>query len=208
MKVNIRRFFILTLVTICSEAAFSQLDNLKYKNEFRVNTGVMHNHIFRITELEESGSLENGTATEFGFTYAYPMDENLWMGIGLSYLKTRNIYNAPVTKAEPGIGKRPEQFEQLSEMVYFPAFIRYDFNRWVGIRFGMSIEIAVSRSDIYNQNGLGFFAAPVIHYQPSEKLDIGIEPMAHLTAMLPIPQEFYQQHFFLTGANAYLAIRF
>jgi len=48
----------------------------------------------------------------------------------------------------------------------------------------------------------------VFHYMPNNRLDIGLEPIVHVTAMLPIPQEFYQQHILLFGANIYVAVHF
>jgi hypothetical protein len=195
------RFLLVIFCLFCmSGNILAQTDSLEYKNKLRFSGGYMHNNIFRFTELETDKYLKDGIAFEYGFSYAYPMDNKLWMGIGLSYLSSTNTKLAPVLKTT-----RPTEFTQVAEMVYIPVFWEYNFTQWFAFKFGMSIEIALSNSDYYNQNGLGFFAGTVFHYSPNQHIDFGIEPLAHVTAMLPIPQEFFQQHFLLIGANAYIS---
>lgn len=208
-KLSMMRIFnytslIISLILLqCS--VFAQEVASTQKNEFRFNSGISRASLFRTMVLEEDGTTKSGIAHELGFSYSTPMDKKLWMGIGISYLKTKNMYTPPSSENQETIANLKE-IEQISEMIYLPAYIKYDINPWFALKAGMSLEVAIARSDIYNQNGLGFFAAPNLHYKINNNLDIGLEPNIHFTAMLPIPQEFYQQHFFLAGANAYIAI--
>jgi hypothetical protein len=180
----------------------SQENNIKYKNQIRITYGYMNNHIFRIEPIEDAGWMQNGPAFEYGLSYSYPMDEKLWMGIGLNYLSTTNTFHSAVTLSE-----EPYSTEQTSKVFYLPVYWQYDISDWFAVKFGLSIEIAISDSDFYNQNGLGFMGGTVTHYSPNSRFDFGLEPKIHLTSMLPIPQEFHQQHFFLAGINTFVAFR-
>lgn len=186
----------------------AQQDSLVLNNRLRVSTGYMQSNFFRFREPTQSANIKDGIAREIGFTYSYPMDDKLALGFGLSYLTTTNQAYRNVTKSSLRTSEFSLDFEQTAELVYLPVFLQHNFTNWFAIKMGMSIEIAVASTDYYNQNGLGFFGSTVFHYMPNKRLDIGLEPMVHVTAMLPIPQEFYQQHIMLFGANVYIAVHF
>ncbi|MDA3911497.1 MAG: hypothetical protein PF448_09095 [Bacteroidales bacterium] len=193
---------------VFATSLMAQQDSLVFENRLRVSTGYMQSNFFRFREPEQSVNIKNGIAREIGFTYSYPMDDKLALGFGLSYLTTTNQAYKYLTKSSLRTSEFSLDFEQTSELVYLPVFLQHNFTDWFAIKMGVSIEIAVASTDYYNQNGLGFFGSTVFHYMPNNRLDIGFEPMVHATAMLPIPQEFYQQHILLFGANAYVAVHF
>lgn len=201
--------YILTLILLSTCSLYAQPeDSISLNNHLRVSTGYMQSQVIRFNQPPNPVNIEKGIAREIGFTYSYPMDEKLWMGIGLSYLSTTNEHHTSIIKSQLKASELPVNFEQTAELIYLPAFIRYDLTTWFSLKMGMSIEIAVARTDIYNQNGLGFFGGGVLHYTPNPRFNFGLEPNVHLTAMLPIPQEFYQQHLLLVGANAFVAVKF
>jgi hypothetical protein len=200
--------FIILALSVSAQHLMAQQDSIVFENRLRVSTGYMQSNFFRFREPDESVNIKNGLAREIGFTYSYPMDDKLALGFGLSYLTTTNQAYKYVTKSSLRTSEFSLDFEQTAELVYLPVFLQHNFTDWFAIKMGMSIEIAVARTDYYNQNGLGFFGSTVFHYMPNNRLDIGLEPMVHATAMLPIPQEFYQQHILLFGANVYVAVHF
>lgn len=201
--------YIFTLILLSNSGLYAQSeDTVSLNNHLRVSTGYMQSQVIRFTQPPNATQIEQGIAREIGFTYAYPMDDKLWMGIGLSYLSTTNEHHTSIIKSQLKASELPINFDQTAELIYLPAFLRYDLTNWFSLKMGMSIAIAVARTDIYNQNGLGFFGGGILHYTPNPRFDFGIEPNVHVTAMLPIPQEFYQQHLLLIGANAYVAVKF
>lgn len=200
--------FIILALSVSAPHLMAQQDSIVFENRLRVSTGYMQSNFFRFREPRQSVNIKNGLAREIGFTYSYPMDDKLALGFGLSYLTTTNQAYKYVTKSSLRTSEFSLDFEQTAELVYLPVFLQHNFTDWFAIKMGMSIEIAVARTDYYNQNGLGFFGSTVFHYMPNNRLDIGLEPMVHATAMLPIPQEFYQQHILLFGANVYVAVHF
>lgn len=209
MKLTPTYFLIIILsMPLFASNLMAQQDSLTLDNRLRVSTGYMQSNFFRFREPQQSVNIQNGIAREIGFTYSYPMDDKLALGFGLSYLTTTNQAYKNVIKSSPSTSEFSLDFEQTAEMVYLPVFLQHNFTNWFAIKMGMSIEIAVARTDYYNQNGLGFFGGTVFHYMPNNRLDIGLEPIVHVTAMLPIPQEFYQQHILLFGANIYVAVHF
>ncbi len=205
---NTYLLLIILSMPVFATSLMTQPDSLVLNNRLRVSTGYMQSQFFRFREPDRSEYIEKGIAREIGFTYSYPMDDKLALGFGLSYLTTTNQTFKYVTKNSMRATELNLNHKQTSEFVYLPVFLQRNFTNWFALKMGMSIGIAVARTDFYNQNGLGFFSSTVFHYMPNNRLDIGLEPMVHVTAMLPIPQEFYQQHMLLLGANAYISIQF
>jgi hypothetical protein len=207
LQITYLLLFIFTIPFLANKLT-AQQDSLVYANQLRISTGYMQSNFFRFQEPQQSDYIESGIAKEIGFTYSYPMDEKLALGFGLSYLTTTNQTYRYVTKSSLRATEFHLNYEQTAELVYLPVFLQHNFTKWFALKIGMSIEIAVARTDYYNQNGLGFFGSTIFHFMPNDRIDIGLEPTIHSTAMLPIPQEFYQQHILLLGANAYVAVHF
>ena len=142
-------------------------------------------------------------ANEMGVNFSTPLDSKLWMGFGLYYLKAKNTLNSSLT----GDGQEYNLNNQ-TEIIHLPVNWQYNLTDWFGLKVGLSIGIELKDDDNLNQNGLGFTGGAVIHYSPLPWLDAGIEPSFHLTSILPIPEEFHQKHFLLSGTNTYVAFKF
>lgn len=181
----------------------AQDDSTALKKQLNLTGGVYNNHIFRFETVEGSGHYSDGPTAEYGLDLFIPMDDRLWMGLGLYYTKARNVYHSPATDHSRGY-----LLNHVSEVIHLPVTWRYDITPWFAFKVGMSISIEFPRENSLNQNGLGFHGGLIIHHSPLPWLDLGIEPSIHLTSMLPIPQEFYQRHFFLSGVRTYAAFRF
>jgi hypothetical protein len=196
-------YILLFVFIVLANPVKGHKDTTSLKKQISLSGGVYNNSIFRFEPLEGAGYFADGPAVRYGLSFELPMDDQLWMGFGLHYLKARNVYHSPAPENEDEY-----TLNQVSEIIYLPVTWRYDLTSWFAMRVGLTIEIEFQHENSLNQNGLGVTGGAVIHHSPLPWLDIGLEPNLHLTSMLPIPQEFYQQHFFLTGFNSYVALRF
>lgn len=182
---------------------YAQDKEAETSKEISISGGIYNNRIFRFTELRKSGSFDDGPGLQYGASIMLPMDEKLSMGFGLHYIKTKNFYHSVIL--EPS---EDSSYTHITEMVYLPVRWQYEITSWLALHVGLSINIEFQDEKNLNQNGLGILGGGLIHYSPAPNLEFGIQPELQLTSLFPVPQEFFQRHFFMAGINTRIAWRF
>lgn len=200
MKRLLISIFILSAVM----TSYSQSEST---NQFDLSGYIFTNNVFRFSEIEGAGYVDNGEGIRFGLQYSKLIKSKLWINTGFGYLRTSNVYHgAFIGPMEPLISQSQE-----SNIIQIPVRIRYDLLNWLYFKSGLTFDFQTNNKEgihVDNQSGIGFSLVGGVDLKMSESLQLNIEPELGFTSLIPFIRDDYQQHFLLTGVNFNLGYRF
>jgi hypothetical protein len=183
---------------------FSQTDS---KNQIDLSGYLFVNNVFRFSEIEGAGHVDNGEGLRFGINYNRKILDKLWINSGLNYMRATNVYHGSIIgPMEPKIIQ-----SQISELIQIPMRIRCDIRKWFYIKTGLTFDSQFNNKDgkyVDNQTGIGFSLLGGIDLSIFNLIHFDIEPEFGITSLIPFNADDYQQHFLLTGINFNIGYRF
>jgi len=204
MKMKIKILKLTLILCFFSTITFAQIDS--EKNQIDILGNYFQDNVFRFSEIEGAGSVENGNGFIFGIIYNRKISKRIWLSSGINYLKSINDFNPAPT------GQPISTIENLqTELLRIPIKVRIDFNKWLYFKTGVTIDSELenkNNNEIDNQSGIGYSLAIGLELKIMKNIYFNIEPELGFTSLIAFDSERYQQHFLITGINFGLGMKF
>lgn len=195
---------LILIICFFSFKSFAQIDT--DKNQIDILSNYFLNNVYRYSEIDGAGSLENGYGLIFGINYNRKVSERIWLSSGINYLKTKNDFNPALT------GEPISTIENIeTELLRIPIKVRIDINKCFYFKTGVTIDSELknqNNNEIDNQSGIGYSLAIGLELEIMKNIYFNIEPELGFTSLIAFDSERYQQHFLITGINFGFGIKF
>jgi len=192
------------LLCLFSLFGFSQTE--VQKNQIDLVGNYSTNEVFRFSELDGAGSVENGNNFTIGINYNRKISEKIWVNTGVNYFKSLNNFNPAPTGAPIVVIK-----DMKTELIRIPIKLRIDLVKWFYIKTGFSLDTELSNSTVNyidNQSGLAYSLACGINLNLTKQVYLNIEPEWNLLSIVPFNSNEHQHHFQTSGINFGIGFRF